>query len=238
MRNIPRVAAVLGAALVSLAVANVSAQEAQSPPQCRNLSYRSNFRINGVDRYLSLADHSAYASDKQRNVNDALRVLGDAARAGGADQATLWFMFGRAYAMNNDFAGADSAWTRAYALTDPDCRREILRLRQNAAAPLLTAAVSLVGEDKNDSALVLLRRAAQIYRSDPAGFMYMASVFLTKEQQDTSAHYADSAAWYFRMASRAGDSPARASLRALAATSKLSGTTLGIWLSASAFTAT
>jgi len=215
--NISRVAAALAAALMSVALGSVSAQEAQSPPQCRNLSYRSNFRLNGADRYLAQADHAAYASDKQRNTNDALRVLGEAARAGGADQVTLWFMFGRAYVLNGDFAGADSAWTRAYALTDPDCRREIQRLRQNAAAPLLTAAVSLVQEDKSDSALTLLRRASQIFRSDPAGYMYAASIFLGKEQQDTSAHFADSAAWYFRLASKAGDNPSRAGLRALAA---------------------
>lgn len=217
MSNIPRVAAMLTAALLSLSAGRAAAQAAQSPPQCRNLSYRSNFRLNGADRYLAQADHAAYASDKQRNINDALRVLCDAARAGGADAATLWFMYGRAYALNNDLVGADSAWTRAYGLTDPDCQREILRLRQNAAAPLLTAAVGLVGEGRNDSALVVLRRANQVYRSDPAGFMYTASVFLTKEQQDTSGHYADSAAWYFRLASKAGDAPARASLRSLAA---------------------
>ncbi len=192
-----------------------SALTAQGQPQCRNLRYRSNFRLNSAQQYLTNAERQGIpASDQRRHLNNALRNLGDAVAAGDADQLTLWYMFGKAHAMNGDLAGADTAWTRAEAAAgsarDADCVGEIQRLRRNERVPLVNGAVAMLAEQNNDSALALLRRAAVIYRGDPTTFLQIASIFYNQER-------IDSAVRYFRLAARTGDDPQQDNIRANAA---------------------
>jgi tetratricopeptide (TPR) repeat protein len=206
-------AAVL-AGVAALTVLSSTAATAQQPsnPECRNLRFRGNFRLNGAERYLATATSASYADVKARAINDAIRVLTEATTDRSADPATLWFLMGRAYAMKVDTDGADSAFTRAYDLmpNDESCRREILRLRANTAVPLQQDAVGMIQRQQEDSALVLLRRANKVFKGDPAGFMYAASIFMDKDMLDSAAHY-------FRLASKAGDNPNRAELRSMAA---------------------
>jgi tetratricopeptide (TPR) repeat protein len=193
-----------GALLLSLVT--VGTLGAQATPQCRNLSYRSNFRLNGAQQYLSRAQTTSIESDKQRYVNDALRVLREAAGDRSADQLTLWFFFGQAYAHKHDLAGADSAFTKAEAIADPDCKREILRRRRNEWVPIQNLAVEQLQAENLDSALSLFRQGNVIYRSDPAAYQNMASIFIQREQLD-------SAVAYYRLAARTGDDPRHDDLR-------------------------
>jgi tetratricopeptide (TPR) repeat protein len=210
--TITRAAVLAGAAVLTVLSTGVATAQQASNPECRNLRFRSNFRLNGAERYLAAATSASYADTKARAINDAIRVLTEATTDRSADQATLWFLMGRAYAMKVDVDGADSAFTRAYDLmpNDESCRREILRLRANTAVPLQQDAVGMIQRQQEDSALAMLRRANKMFAGDPAGFMYAASIFMNKEMMDSAAHY-------FRAASKAGDNPNRAELRTMAA---------------------
>lgn len=203
-----RTRAVVLAVLGSLsASAAASAQEAT--PECRNLRYRSNFRLNSAQMYVTRARTSSFPDQKRSALNDAVRVLTEAAGDRTADQATLWYLFGQSYALRGDLIGADSAWTRAEAVTDAECRRAIQRERSNLWVPLVQEATGLMGQDLHDSAIAVLRRASTIFRDDPAAYINMASAFMAQEKTD-------SAIAYFRRASQAGDNPRRAEIRATA----------------------
>ncbi|MFI5206731.1 MAG: tetratricopeptide repeat protein [Gemmatimonadales bacterium] len=199
------------AGLVALALPS---QAAAQDDACHSLRYRGNFRLNGAQQHLSLAEGSSYADTKRRMANDALRTLNDALQAGeagGADPFSTWFFFGRAYLLLGDLAGADSSFTRAATLaaTDQSCTDEIKRLRKNVWIPIQQLAVGQLQSQSYDSALTLLRRGNLIYRDDPSGYMNMAVAFLNLQKDD-------SAVAVFRLAAHAGSDPARADVRASA----------------------
>jgi tetratricopeptide (TPR) repeat protein len=184
------------------------AQPAQQQPQC-HLSYRSNFRLNGAQQYLDQARRTRFEDDRQRHIVDAMRVLTEAAQAGGADQLTLWFFFGQTYLARHDLIGADSSFRKAEALGDADCRRAVGQLRRLEFVPLQNAAVEQIQAHQLDSGLALYRRAHLIYRDEPRSFLNMANVFT---QQDNT----DSAVIYFRLGIATGDDPRANDLRAAA----------------------
>lgn len=185
-----------------------TAQTAQSG-RCRNLSFRGNYRLNGAQQYLARADQTPRDDDRRRAVDDAIRNLTEAATDRAADQLTLWYFFGRAYAFRRDYVGADSAWTRADRLADPECKEEITRRRRNEWVPLVNQAVELMNSQQPDSALAVFRRATVIFRGEPAVYTAMADIFV---QRDNS----DSAVVYFRLGAVAGSEPRQADARATA----------------------
>jgi tetratricopeptide (TPR) repeat protein len=163
---------------------------AQGQPQCR-LSYRGNFRLNGAQQYLDRAQRTEFADEKNRSLNDANRVLSEAVRAGGLNtdqQLTLWYFFGRLYAMRGDLVGADTSWSRVEAMGDDVCKRDVARLRRNEYVPIWNDAVGLL-QQQQDSALRLLRRAMIIFRGEPALFMNMAAIFVDRNEIDSAAAY-------------------------------------------------
>lgn len=207
--NITR-AAVL---LVSFSLAGATAVQAQLP-ECRNLRYRSNFRLNSAQNYLIQAERQGIVpSDKQRRLTDALRNLNEAAAAGGVDELTLWYMFARTYVLQGDLNGADTAWTRASTIArranDNDCVAELLRQRRNERVPLVNGAGEQMSAQHYDSALVLLRRAVRIY-PDPATYQAIATIFYNQDRLDSAAHY-------FLVASRTGTDSAQAEVRSASA---------------------
>jgi len=181
----------------------------QQPPECRNLSYRGNFRLNGAQQHLEAAGRTSYAEDRQRRLADAERLLTDAAKAGGVDQATLWYLFGQFYSMKHDLTGADSAFRKAEALTDPECKREIARRRRNEWVPLQNAGVEQLNAGNTDSALALFRRANLIYRSEPYAMLNLATIFVNRGDND-------SAIYYYRAAAASSDDPRFTEARATA----------------------
>lgn len=179
--------------------------------QCHNIRFRGNFRLNGAMQHLAVADSSNFPDVKRRRSGDALRVLNEAVAAGSVDQFTLWYMIGRVYGIQNDLAGADTAYTRAAAavVNDPTCLVEIARLRKNMWIPLQNSAVEMIQAQNYDSALALLRKAHVVFRDDPSGYLNMAAAFQAQNKED-------SAAAMYRLASHAGTSADRADLRATA----------------------
>ena len=207
MRKITRAA--LATLPVSLLVASgLAAQDTQ----CRSLRYRSNFRLNGAMQYIVAADGASFPDQKRSANANAMRVLGEAASAGGVDQFSLWYLYGRAYAQNGDVVGADSAWTKAVAAApnDAGCTNEINRLRRNIWVPLQQEAVSQLQAQRYDSAIALLRKGNLIYREEPGAYLNLASAFMSSERED-------SAIATYRVAARTGTKPEHNDLRARAA---------------------
>jgi tetratricopeptide (TPR) repeat protein len=181
-------------AALAISVGSSVAQQAAAP-ECRHLDYRSNFRLNGVQQHLTQARATKYDDVRANRIADATRVLGDAQRAGGVDQPTLWYMYAQLYVLKHDLVGADSSFSKVEAATDPECKREILRERRNEWVPLQNAGVELLNGGNVDSALVMFRKAGTIYRAEPYAFLNMASIFVGKNLDD-------SAVAYFRLAAR------------------------------------
>jgi hypothetical protein len=184
-------------AALTITIGSLAAQQAAAP-ECRHLDYRGNFRLNGAQMHLTQARASRYEDVRRTRIADATRLLNDAAKAGGVDQASLWYLFAQLYVLNKDLTGADSAFTKVEAVTDPECKREIVRERFNEWVPVQNAGVEQMNAGNMDSALVLFREANVIYRSGPYAFLNMASIFVGRDQTD-------SAIVYFRLAARSSD---------------------------------
>ncbi len=195
--------------LMALTMLAGTAQAQQRPPECNHLSYRSNFRLNGAQQHLDAASKSSYADDKRSRMADAERLLNDAEKAGDVDQSTLWYLFGELYVMKGDLVGADSAYRKVEAITDPECKAEVARRRRNQWVPLQNAGVEQMNAGNADSALALFRRSNVIYRAEPYAFLNMASIFVNKNQND-------SAIVYYRAAAASSDLPRFAEARATA----------------------
>jgi len=173
------------AALV-ISVGSAVGQQAAAP-ECRHLDYRGNFRLNGAQQHILQAKATRYEDVRQSRVADASRLLNESARAGGVDQATLWYMFAQLYILTHDLVGADSSFNKVDAVTDPECRREIQRERRNEWVPLQNAGVEQMNANNMDSALVLFRKADGIYRTEPFAYLNMATIFFAMGQQPLDA---------------------------------------------------
>lgn len=182
------------------------AAQQPAPPQCR-VNFRSNFRLNGAQQYLASAEATRYPEDKARRAGDAIRVLTEAAQSTPpVDQLTLWFFFGQAYALRRDLVGADSAFTRAEAVADAECQREIARRRRNEFVPFNNEGVGHMQAQHLDSALASFRRGLVIFRGEPALYINMASIYLNQGTDD-------SAVANYRLAARATDDPRTETMR-------------------------
>jgi tetratricopeptide (TPR) repeat protein len=187
-----RIAPVL--ALSVLAGAARAQQAAPRPAECRNLSYRSNFRLNGASQYIEAAGTTRFEDDRQQRINNALAQLTLAAQAGGVDPVSLWYLFGQAYLLKHDLRGADSAFAKAEAVTDPECKLDMQRRRRNEWVPLQNAGVEQMNAGNVDSALTLFRRGNFIYRSAPYAYLNMATIFVNRSELGLdSASVADEA---------------------------------------------
>lgn len=184
---------------------SVASAVGQAAPECRHLDYRGNFRLNGAKQHIDQAKATKYEDVRRDRVTNATRLLNDAVKSGGVDQAALWYLFGEMYLLSHDFAGADSAFRRAEAVTDPECKREIARERFNEWVPLQNEGTQIMG-DNPDSALVLFRKANLIYRIRPNAYLNMANIFY-------SQNHLDSAIIYFRLAAASTDDRASLELR-------------------------
>ena len=100
----------------------------------------------------------------------------------------LWFYLGRIYLQQGDLAGADSALTKAEALS-PACKKDISDVRYLGWVPLVNAGITFTKEEKNDSALALYRQANSIYRDKPLAFLNAGVIFANAGQTDSAIVY-------------------------------------------------
>ena len=212
-------------ACMSLAVAVPTALRAQGigfiPASC---GIKPNHKlVNSGMEALRNGTNTKFAEQRTKAFKDAERDLTQAVRADGQEKnPAAWYYLGRYYLAVNDFAGADSALTKALALA-PACKEDIGLYRRQAWVPAFNSAAAAWQAGNTDSAIAQFRRANQVYRDEPLGFIYLANLFITRTEPDSalkqsdaakyrtdSLAYAtrmDSAAKYFRLAVPAATDP-------------------------------
>lgn len=147
------------------------------------------FLVNSGLLYLKSATETRFEDQRQKDLRDADRVLTQALTTG--DQGknpAAWYYFARYYAMLQDLAGADSAFSRAEALK-PDCKDDITNWRRTLWVPTLNAGIAAWQANNLDSAIASFRRANAIVQTEPMGFKYLASLLYNTGQVDSAAVY-------------------------------------------------
>src|SRR5438876_7043314 len=116
----------------------------------------------------------------------------EALATGGQEKnPAAWYYLARYYALQNDLAGADSAFTKALVLA-PTCKDDIDRWRRIFWVPVFNEGVKAWQAGNTDSAIASFRRANAIYSGEPTGFIYLGTLFAGREAPDASLRQRDS----------------------------------------------
>lgn len=217
-----QVIGVLGVGCLAFATpAAMSAQQFWLPAACDIKP--GNQQVNSGMQSLKSAFNTKFADQKTKDLKEAERALTQAVTTGKQDKSpAAWYYLGRYYLMVQDAAGADSAFDKALAL-EPKCQEDVGLYRRQAWVPLYNAGVQAWQAGNTDSAIVAFRHANQMYRGDPMGLIYIANLFVGREEPDTGLRHTDatkyhtdsilyatrldSAAKYFRLAVPAASDP-------------------------------
>jgi len=209
------------ACAVSLAPASMSAQQIWLPAACDIKP--GNQLVNNGMQSLKSAFTTKFADQRTKDLKEAERVLTQAVTTGKQEKTpAAWYYLGRYYLMVQDAAGADSALEKAQTMA-PTCKEDIGLYRRQAWVPLFNAGVQAWQAGNTDSAIVAFRHANEVYRGEPMGLIYIANLFVGREDPDTALKRADaakyhtdslvyatrldSAAKYFRLAVPAASDP-------------------------------
>lgn len=185
-----------GAPLEAQAVVNDRVVEAMpsryTAPTCGIKT--GHFKVQSGVTYLKTGIETEVPENRGRALANGKKVLLEALEQNKQEKnPALWFYLGRIYLQQGDLAGADSALTKAEALS-PGCKKDISDVRYLGWVPLVNAGITFTKEEKNDSALALYRLANSIYREKPLAFLNAGVIF-------ANANQADSATFYFQKAS-------------------------------------
>ena len=185
--------------------------------------------VNSGMESLRTATNTKFAEQRTKALKDAGRDLTQAVGSDGQDKnPAAWYYLARYYVMTGELGSADSSFTKALALA-PACKDDIGFYRRQAWVPVFNIAAAAWQAGNTDSAIAEFRRANQIYRDEPLGFIYLANLFITRTEPEStlkgtdaakyhtdSLVYAtrmDSAAKYFRLAVPAASDPKYANER-------------------------
>ena len=212
--------AVIGALLVAGGATPAAAQQ-WTAAKC-DLSTK-HYLVNSGVLYLRSATETKFADKRTKDLKDADKVLHEALTTGGQEKnPAAWYYLARYYALQNDLAGADTAFARAQALA-PGCKEDISTWRRVFWVPVFNDGVKAWQAGNTDSAIASFRRANAIYGGEPSGFIYLGTLFAGREAPDSSlrkrdstkyrtdsivfATRADSSAKYFKLAVPAASDP-------------------------------
>ena len=187
---------VLGLALASQA----GAQGAQEwvGPKCDLKP--GHYLVNSAILYLKSAAETKFPDQRDRDMHDVIRVLGQALGSGGQQKnPAAWYYLGRYYVEMKDVTGADSAFNKAVALA-PACAQDVKSWRRRVWVPIVNAGVSAWQAGNTDSAIASFRRANQVYVGEPGSLVYLATLL-------GNANQPDSAVKYFKLAVAAAQDP-------------------------------
>ena len=163
-----------------------------TPPTCGLKA--GHFKVQSGATYLKTGVETEVPENRVRALASGKKVLLEALEQNKQEKnPALWFYLGRIYLQQGDITGADTAFTRAEALS-PGCKKDISAVRSLGWVPLVNAGITFTKEEKNDSALALYRQANTIYRDKPIAFLNAGVIF-------ANAGQADSAIFYFQKAS-------------------------------------
>jgi len=156
-------------------------------PQCS--IKEGHYLVGSGSTYLNSATKTSVPDNKNRMYSDAVEVLTRAIlEKGQDDNPGAWYWLGRAYMRQGDVAGLDSAFTRARELA-PECTDEINEYLRSAWVALLRPGAEFLQAGNNDSALVLLRMANDVYQEEPNASYYLGILFANEGETDSAAFY-------------------------------------------------
>jgi tetratricopeptide (TPR) repeat protein len=163
-----------------------------TPPTCGLKT--GHFKVQSGATYLKTGIETPVPENRARALANGKKVLLEALEQNQQEKSPgLWFYLGRISLQQGDIVGADTALTKAEALS-PGCKKDITDVRYMGWVPLVNAGIEFSKAEKNDSALALYRQANTIYRDKPIAFLNAGVIFANAKQ-------ADSAIFYFQKAS-------------------------------------
>ena len=186
--------------LLSLAATGAEAQQqvfSQRVAKSMPTAYRApecgfksgHFKVSSGASYLKTGIEADVAENSKRALDSGERVLLEAMQQNNqGTNASAWYYLGRIYLQRGDIYGADSALTRSEKLA-PDCAKEIDGYRQNAWVALIKGGNGFEEQKNLDSALVLYRQAAVVFKKSPIAFYQAASIFNEQGATDSAAAY-------------------------------------------------
>jgi tetratricopeptide (TPR) repeat protein len=162
------------------------------PPSCDMKAGHS--KVSSGAKYLKTGVETEAQGNKTQALLSAQNALLEAIQRNGQEtNPAAWYYLGRVYLQQGDIVGADSAFTRAEALS-PACRKDISTHRYIAWVPLFNAGIDFAKEQKNDSALALFRQANTIYRDQPQAYSTAAVILANNKMDDSAIVYFQKAA--------------------------------------------
>ncbi len=179
--------------------------------------------VNSGMQSLRSAFTTKFADQRAKDLKEAERNLTQAVTTGKQEKnPAAWYYLARYDLMVEDVVGADSAFSKTEAMA-PACKADIDLYRHNHWVGVYNAGIQAWQSGNTDSAIVAFRRATLIYPADPLAFIYLANLFVGRQEPDSalkksdagkyhtdSLVYAtrmDSAAKYFRLAVPAATDP-------------------------------
>ena len=148
------------------------------PPNCELDT--QHFLVRNAELYLKAATESRSDEQRDRSIADAKRVLVDALEAGEETNPGVWYFLGRAYALEGDLPGADSAFAKSEALY-PDCAEDMDNQRRSVWVPLYNVGVEALGVNDLAAAREAFAEADLISNKEPFVPYYLASVLLAQD---------------------------------------------------------
>ena len=148
------------------------------PPNCELDT--QHFLVRNAELYIKAATEARSDEQRDRSIADAKRVLVDALEAGEETNPGVWYFLGRAYALEGDLAGADSAFTKAEALY-PDCAEDMDNQRRSIWVPLYNDGVEALDVNDLAAAREAFTKADLISNKEPFVPYYLASVLLSQD---------------------------------------------------------
>ncbi|HUL02119.1 MAG TPA: tetratricopeptide repeat protein [Gemmatimonadales bacterium] len=192
-----RPAVVLAVLIATAASSGVAQKHDWIPIKCDLKP--GHYLVNSGVLYLQDAATTQFADKREKDLRDAFKVLDQALRSGQQKNPAAWYYLGRYYVEMQDAGGADSAFTKAVTLA-PTCEKDVNDWRRTLWVPVLNAGITAWQSGNTDSAIASFRRANQIYKAEPQGFAYLATLH-------SNAGQPDSAALYFKLAIQAAQDP-------------------------------
>ena len=158
-----------------------------TPPKCGMKA--GHFKVQSGATYLKTGIETPVPENRVRALANGKKVLLEALAQNNQEKnPTLWFYLGRISLQQGDIVGADTALTRAEALS-PSCKKDISDARYLGWVPLVNAGMNFTKEEKNDSALALYRLANSIYRDKPLAFLNAGVILANAGQPDSATLY-------------------------------------------------
>ncbi|MCH6546873.1 MAG: hypothetical protein IH798_00365 [Gemmatimonadetes bacterium] len=147
------------------------------PPNCELDT--QHFLVRNAELYVKAATEARSDEQRDRSIADAKRVLMDALEAGEETNPGVWYFLGRAYALESDLPGADSAFAKAEALY-PGCAEDMDNQRRSLWVPFYNQGAEALTVNDLEAAREAFAQADQISNKEPFVPYYLASVLISQ----------------------------------------------------------